>query len=279
MGYADREYRMPVDFAVRITPAVKWILIACVAVYGLQLVCAFARPGAIENLLGFKPARAVGDLWLWQFVTGGFLHDTRSLWHILLNLLILWFVGPELERLYGTRRFLILYFGSIAFAHLCYAVVHFSAHPFTNVIGASGAITGLLVLFAIHFPDAKVWFFFLFPIPARIAVLILLAMDLHAMIVSQPDGIAHAAHLGGALFAFCYRRWHPWFEERLHFVDRFFDRHDLRREFREETRDRAMEEEMNRILEKISREGIQNLAPEERALLERVSARYRRKSP
>lgn len=274
MGYEDREYRAPLDYATRITPAVKGILIATISVYVLQVILGGIWPGRLEGFLAFSPAKAVERLWLWQFVTAGFLHDPSDLWHILLNMLILGMVGPEIERLYSTRRFLVLYAGSIAFAHLCYAFVH-AAHPFREVMGASGAITGLLVLFAIHFPDARIWLFFFFPVRARVAVLILLAMDLHATLIRQSDGIAHAAHLGGALFAFGYSRTYVWFEERLRFVDRLLARRDRRRERAREADDRAMDEGVNAVLEKVSREGIQSLTAEERALLDRASRKYR----
>jgi len=165
--------------------------------------------------LGLMPSAVLGDFHLWQLATYMFLHG--GVFHLLFNMLALWMFGAELERIWGTRYFLKFYFvtGTGAAA----LTVLFSLLPFgfardlqhAIIIGASGAIYGLLLAYAMYFPDRPIYMYFVFPIPAKYFVAIMGALAFYSS-VSDSSGIANATHLGGLLVAYLFlksARVHP----------------------------------------------------------------------
>ncbi len=202
-----------------LSAALKALIGANVAVF---LVTTFVP--SLTLLFGLVPAAVVGQLRVWQLVTYMFLHG--GLFHILFNMLALWMFGTELERVWGTRYFLKFYFVTgIGAAAL---TVLFSMLPFafaqqvyySVVIGASGAVYGLLLAYGLYFPDRPIYMYFVFPIPARIFVLILGAIELLSS-VSAPGGVANATHLGGLLVGYIFlknARVHPIAELKYRFM-------------------------------------------------------------
>jgi len=165
--------------------------------------------------LGLVPAYVLHQFWIWQLVTYMFLHG--GIFHILFNMLALWMFGAELERIWGTRYFLKFYFVTGIGAGLL--TVLFSLLPFdfaqqlqrSIVIGASGAIYGLLLAYALYFPDRPIYMYFLFPIPAKIFVAIMGGIAFLSSL-SDAGGVANATHLGGLLVAYLFlkgARAHP----------------------------------------------------------------------
>ena len=165
--------------------------------------------------LGLVPAFVVHDFWLWQVATYMFLHG--GIFHIVFNMLALWMFGAELERMWGTRYFLKFYLATGIGAGVL--TVLFSLLPFAfarqlqyaNVIGASGAIYGLLLAYALYFPDRPIYMYFLFPIPAKIFVAIMGGIAFLSSL-SEAGGVANATHLGGLLVAYLFlksARIHP----------------------------------------------------------------------
>lgn len=188
-----------------ITPAVKAIIIANVAVF----LATFAFP-ILLPYLGLIPQAVVRRGWLWQPVTYMFLH--RDFFHILFNMLGIWMFGVELERLWGTRFFLRYYAVTgvgAAVTTLTVALLpfEFSALTYSAItMGASGALYGLLLAYAMYYPDRPILMFLLFPIPAKYFVIIIGAISFLSSIGGSERGIAHAAHLGGLLFGYLYLR-------------------------------------------------------------------------
>jgi len=194
-----------------LTPAVKALLIANV---GLFLI-SFVFP-AILLQLGLRPAAVFGELALWQPITYMFLHG--GIGHILFNMLTLWMVGVELERMWGTRYFTRYYLASgigAGITQLLLGVVPFAfANDFyyQSTIGASGAIFGLLLAYALYFPHRTFYMYFLFPLQARYFVMILGAITLLLALSGEGRGVAHTAHLGGLAAGYVYlksARFHP----------------------------------------------------------------------
>jgi membrane associated rhomboid family serine protease len=185
------------------TPAVKWLIWANVAAFVLTTFV----PG-LTIPFGLTPAAVFGEWWIWQVVTYMFLHG--GLGHILFNMLTLWMFGVELERRWGTPYFLQYYFivgVGAALTTLVVSLLPFSfAAPlyFSSTIGASGAIYGLLMAYALYFPDRPIYMYFFFPIPAKYFVLILGAIAFFLSISDTRGGVAHATHLGGLLFGYAY---------------------------------------------------------------------------
>lgn len=139
--------------------------------------------------------------YLWTLVTSAYSH--LDLWHIVLNMFVLWSFGVTLERLWGWRKFLIFY--------LICSVVGSLSHWFASsvliesdvpALGASGAVCGLLMAFAMSYPKARILVFGIVPMPAIVGVLALFAFDVFGLVQQARGGgagIGHGAHLGGGL--------------------------------------------------------------------------------
>lgn len=259
MAFRTTTYR---PFDETFPEGVKWLLAANVLVFVVQQLVPWFTP-----LFGLQPAAVVGELRLWQPFTYMFLHG--GVLHVLFNLLILWMMGGEIERFWGRREFLRYYLVcGLGAAALAFAFAYHSL-----VIGASGAIFGVLVAFGLMFPNRTIYLWFVIPVPARYLVLILFVLELLVMGGGR-DGIAHFAHVGGAVTGFLYIRF-GW-RDKLQLgglAGRWRRRHlTLHSGGRPSGTDDA---EIDRILDKISRSGLQSLTAEESRLLEEASRKFR----
>src|SRR4029453_11868288 len=178
------------------------------------LVTTFAQ--SVVAYLGLVPTLVLHQFWVWQIATYMFLHG--GIFHILFNMLALWMFGTELERMWGTRFFLKFYLVTGTGAGVLTTL--FSLLPFafaqtlhqSVVIGASGAIYGLLLAYGLYFPDRPIYMYFVFPIPARVFVIIMGAIAFYSSMSEAGGGIANATHLGGLLVGYVYlksARSHP----------------------------------------------------------------------
>lgn len=180
--------------------AAHYLILANLIGFALQLF--FPR---LTWEFALTPAAVTQKLYIWQLVTSMFLHG--GLWHILFNMLALWMFGLDLERVWGARRFLYYYFFTGIGAGLLYVLVN----PFSWVpsIGASGAIYGVLLAFALLFPHRTIFLYF-FPLPARYAVIVMGLLAFFASVGGYQAGINHVAHLGGLLFGLLYLKGRGW---------------------------------------------------------------------
>lgn len=186
-------------------PGVKWLIISNVAVYLIYFFGSYLRGEPIFGSLELVPADVVRGS-VWQLFTYLFVHDLRSIWHILFNMLTLWWFGGPVEEAWGTRRFLYYYFICGVGAGICVVLVNLAwGNPHQATIGASGAIYGLLLAFGMLFPNQTVLMSFLFPIKAKYMVMI---FGVIAFISSFQTGstVSNLAHLGGMIFGFVYIR-------------------------------------------------------------------------
>jgi membrane associated rhomboid family serine protease len=207
MDYDDRA-----DHEGYITPAVKWILIANLLFYLMQILRGsfmqywFALwPNAHAGFIpiSLREAYAINSFYPWQLVTYAFLHSTYSFTHIFFNMFGLWMFGPMLERTVGTKQFTLYYFVCAiggGLSHMAYAYVVGSVTP---VLGASAAIFGLLLSYGMLFPNVETFILFIpIPIKARTLVILYGLIELLTGIFGIGGGVAHFAHLGGMLFGF-----------------------------------------------------------------------------
>jgi membrane associated rhomboid family serine protease len=201
--YASRPATIHYSFGPGpMTPAVKWLIIANVAMFLVTLAY-----DPIKEYLGLSPELVIERQRLWQLATYLFMHGGPV--HLLLNMLGIWMFGVELERLWGTRQFVKYY--AITGIGAGVTVVAVSLLPFewaaqtyaSNTIGASGALYGLLVAFAFYYPDRPLLMFFLFPVPAKYFVMIVGAM---AFISTPNSRVSESAHLGGLVIGYLYLR-------------------------------------------------------------------------
>jgi membrane associated rhomboid family serine protease len=183
-----------------ISPAVKILLITNVVAFVLILIVG----DAMTLRLALYAKEVFEQFALWQPFTYMFLHSTSNLGHIIFNMLGLWMFGTELERTWGTRFFTKYYLVTGIGAAVTQLVLGLFSSTFyyTSTVGASGAIYGLLLAYAMYFPHRTI-ILFIFPLPARIAVGILGAIALYSSI-NGSSGIAHTAHLGGLAFGYLY---------------------------------------------------------------------------
>jgi membrane associated rhomboid family serine protease len=186
-----------------LTPAIKAIVIANVAAFGIDAVVP-----ALTSGFGLSPARVVEDLQIWRLASYMFLHG--GVFHILFNMLALWMFGVELERMWGSRYFAKFYFVAGVGAALTTLLLSFAPLPFAGplyyslTIGASGAVYGVLLAYAIYFPNRPIYMYFVFPIPAKYFVMIMGGISLYSSMSATGGGIAHTTHLGGLVAAYLY---------------------------------------------------------------------------
>lgn len=203
----DTRYRTSASlFNWSFPTGVKWLVITNVAVYIIYYFGSFARGEPIFNSLLLVPASVVRGA-VWQLVTYLFLHSLGSIWHLVFNMLTLWMFGAPIEETWGTRRFLQYYFVCGVGAGICVVLANLTpfGNPYQPVLGASGAIYGLLLAFGMLFPNQTVLLSFLFPIKAKYMVMIFGGI---AFLSSFQTGstVSNLAHLGGMLFGFIYMK-------------------------------------------------------------------------
>lgn len=247
------------------TPWVKRLLIANIGVYLLQQ----AYP-ELTGELAFSAARFT--VAPWSPVTYMFVHG--SIWHILFNMIVLYFFGPRVEARLGSGRFIVMYF----IAGLTGALLS-SFYPYVPIIGASGAVFGVELAYARFWPREKVFIWGVLPIQIRWLVVATVVMSIFGLGGFEP-GIAHLAHLGGFvgaaifLFAIEHRRKIATSAFRTEPRPSSPPRGDDMRRWATIPRNELHEinrQEVDRLLDKISMKGIASLTPSERAALDRFS--------
>ncbi len=185
-----------------LSQAIKTLIALNIGAFLLTLIVP-----ALTVRLGLMPAAVLGEFAIWQPLTYMFLHG--GIGHLLFNMLALWMFGTDLERTWGTRFFVRYYFVTGIGAALVTIAWSLTPLPFaaalygTIVVGASGAIYGLLLAYGLLFPH-RVVVLYLFPVPARYAVMILGAIAFLSSVGASGDGVAHVAHLGGLLVGYLY---------------------------------------------------------------------------
>ena len=243
------------------TPWVKRLIVANVAMYFLQIT----RP-AVTAALWFVPHLVLQRPW--TLVTHMFLHDPRSLMHIAFNMLGLYFFGSQVEGRLRAQRFVTLYFIS----GVSGAALSFLFAPNAIILGASGAVFGVMLAFARFWPRQRILIWGIFPVEARIFVIVMTALSLVSGAMGSRGGVADFAHLGGFVGAWAYLAW--------------LEAHSDARRFRARTapppKDQSLanwkrvdpaavheinRDELNRILDKVSSRGVGGLTPDERAFL------------
>jgi membrane associated rhomboid family serine protease len=208
------------------TKTVKSLIIVNVAVYLLQVFFEFTGGGWFEGLLGLRPALVTHRYALWQFVTYMFLHG--NVFHLLFNMLSLYMFGNDLMRYWGPRRFLSYYFVTGIGAGLCSWVVAMQSP--NTVIGASGAIYGLLLAYGLTYPNRIVYLNFLFPVKVKWLVVIFGAVAFLSSITGSDPGVSHIAHLGGMVVGYLYLKGRDW-GDRYRAFNNHRRREQLKRQF------------------------------------------------
>ena len=286
----------------RMTRAVQWLLALNIAVYFMQLT--LFGPESVFSALALNPARFPGA-W-WTIVTYMFVHAWLA--HLAFNLFTLWMFGPRLEKVWGTRTFVQFYL----WCGLGGGIVHLLFAQSSAVVGASGAISGVLVAYALRWPDDEVYLFGVIPMKSRWLIAAMIGMNV-IFALSPGSGIDWTAHIGGMGFGWLFlklyslggldrvRGWvssvpdesedmpravprtRPSMRDRSRGVDEVVARSNavVLREGKplahvpkqETAKEHAAR--VNRVLDKISQQGIESLTNDERRLLEDLSRKLR----
>jgi membrane associated rhomboid family serine protease len=240
------------------TPVVANLLIANIAAFVLQNMI----PGLTQQF-AYVPILAPRQPW--TIVTSMFLHG--DVMHIFFNMLGLYFFGSAVESSVGAKRFTILYFIS-GFTGALFSTIS----PYTAIIGASGGVFGVMLAFARFWPDTPIYIWGVFPVPARILVIVTTIVTLYSGLTGVQDGIAHFAHLGGYAGAWLYlrgidrkrgefkRRINKPSKEAVSLLDRW-ETIDLTKVHQ------VNRDEVSRLIEKARTNGVRSLTPQEQGYL------------
>ncbi len=277
MGLYDRDYaydREP-GFHVQAprTITTQLVLITACA-YGLQLFVESFTSWFLLNSDWYQQPWG-----FYRLLSYGFLHDVHGVEHILFNMIMLWMFGREIEIRYGRREYLLFYLWAIVFAGLFWSLSESSMGRVAQVIGASGGISGLFVLYALNFPRRQVLFMFIIPMPMWVAALIIVGIDINGAI-QRTGVVACTAHLAGAVAGLYYYKFG--FSPFVWIANRFSGVKLPRKpklQLHEPTTDSVskMDSRVDEILQKIQEHGKDSLTWRERRILEKASQEYQRK--
>jgi membrane associated rhomboid family serine protease len=250
-----------------ISRSIKFILIASFSVFLLELL-----PWTGHFLLAWGsliPVPAFFQGQIWRFFTYIFFHDPSiASLHIFINMLMLWMFGVEIEEIWGSRRFITFYLicgagaGLFSFFSLFNPVA-----AITPVIGASGAVLGIMTIYAYYFPNRQIYLFFLIPVNIRIVVLGYALFSLTGAISSHGI-ISHITHLGGIVVALVYIKLYPYINSWISSGVQVITEHQNRKKYAHNLeRSRFFEKNVDPILEKISQHGMESLTKQEKKIL------------
>ncbi|MBN1351647.1 rhomboid family intramembrane serine protease [candidate division KSB1 bacterium] len=272
MDYYDRKYYFG-GFEFALTKAVKYLLISNIAIYFILAISGEAVTSVVFDWFAFSLDNFFFKLRFWTVFTYMFLHG--GIGHVLFNMLALWMFGCEVERVWGARGFFKYYIicgiGGAAF-HLLFNIFGVD-YP---VIGASGAIYGVLVAYAVLFRERVITLLLFLIIPIRIKakylILILFGMSfLYFALLGGDDNIAHFAHLGGVVFGFFYLR----VPFRLFDLKKWYKSTPAKSSMSIVSRPKKhvqdAREKVDEILDKINEVGYENLTENDKRLLTEYS--------
>lgn len=229
---------------------------------------------------------------VWRLLTYAFCHDRTSIWHIVFNMVGLFWFGTTLESMYGPREFTLFYLAAAVISGLANVLIDVYTGNVIPAIGASGAVMAVLMLFTIHYPRYTIRIFWFIPVEMRWLVVLYVLFDLHPVLLALAgdrgiSGVAHAAHLGGLAFGFVYWRFNLNLERYADLLTgsrkRWRFRRPALRVYKESageaeplrSRSNPLEDQVDAILQKIHEHGQDSLTDYERLALQRASERYR----
>jgi membrane associated rhomboid family serine protease len=215
---SDRSYMRDDDYPRQRTSVLTWLICSIIAGFVLQFVFGsawFSRAHSLEPNFGVTVS-GLRSGHVWTLLTYGFLHSRGNLFHIVGNVLALYFLGRELLPLLGARRFLGLYATALVIGALGWTAVHGPLHDGDLLLGATAGVDALLIVFACFYPNQELNFllFFVFPVtlkPKHFAIG-LVALDLFGLLLYEipgsalPFAMANSAHLGGMAVGWLYYR-------------------------------------------------------------------------
>ncbi|MBI1367761.1 MAG: rhomboid family intramembrane serine protease [Planctomycetes bacterium] len=292
MGFSDRPYsyddqQPTLRGQLAGTSVTVWLIVINVLVYILTAIFTqSARASALSPLEwgGFNIDDGVYRMQLWRWFTYQFIH--AGLFHILFNMMVLFYFGPWIERMLGPRKYLAFYLlcgccGAVVYTLLSMVPGLLGEFEGGMLVGASGSIFGLIVACAVRMPHQEIMLWGAIRMTMRTLALILLGVAVLSVVVGSMNAGGDAAHLGGALLGFVLIRNDHW----LNLFDRLSTRHISPAQLRDRykrgrfqdklKKQAASEQEIDRILAKVSQQGLQSLTRREQKFLRQTSEEKR----
>lgn len=276
------------------SPVCKRLLIINIVVFILQTM-SMNREGGLTRWLWLDPDSIFGRFEIWRLMTYAFCHDTQNPYHILFNMLGLWWFGRPLEAIYGARAFTKLYLGGAVVSGICHLAFAVAMDSNSPAIGASGAVMAIMAVTAMFFPHQVVYVMFVLPLELRWLVALFVVIDGIPVVESltghgsRGDGVAHAAHLGGLFYGFVFKKLNlqstgfgsiPAFT----YLRNLISRHrrgtgpvKIYRPPEPEEQPEDLEQRVDEILAKITEHGEASLTDAERQILKDASRRYKQR--
>ncbi len=203
MGIYDREYYRG---ETRGSGWLTGMAPACKAIIVINVIALFAvhRESRLFDLLAARSDTIFLHGRIWQLLTATFLH--ADVWHLFWNMLFLWMVGREMESLYGTRDFVAFYVSAAVISTLGWAIVDSFSGSRAPMIGASGAVMALVVVYALYYPHREILLFFVLPVEMWVLVVLYIGIDAYYLLYGRPGGsVAVASHLTGAAYGYLFK--------------------------------------------------------------------------
>ena len=247
------------------TDAIKFIISINFLIFILQYLS--GMEDELFTIFGIVPSKTFGELMLWQPFTYLFFHG--GIWHVLINMFVLWMFGSELEKFWGKKEFLRFFFITGIGSGLI--TILFSLSSTNPVVGASGAIYGVLLAYGLLFPNRLVYLYFLIPIKVKYLVMLIGAIAFFSSLNPGNSNISHLTHLSGMVIGFIYLRSSINWNTINHFVIHRKD--EIKRHYEEKKNEQreALKLQVDAILDKINDVGYDNLSESEREFLFKAS--------
>ena len=247
------------------TDAIKFIISINFLIFILQYLS--GMEDELFTVFGIVPSKTFGELMLWQPFTYLFFHG--GVWHVLINMFVLWMFGSELEKFWGKKEFLRFFFITGIGSGLI--TILFSLSSTNPVVGASGAIYGVLLAYGLMFPNRLVYLYFLIPIKVKYLVILIGTIAFFSSLNPGNSNISHLTHLSGMVIGFIYLRSSINWNTINHFVIHRKD--EIKRHYEDKKNEKreALKLQVDAILDKINDVGYDNLSESEREFLFKAS--------
>ena len=238
------------------TDAIKLLVSVNLTIFFLQTIS--GKEHLLFDLFGLVPQAIWSDFMIWQPLTYLFFHG--NIWHVLINMFVLWMFGSELENAWGRKNFLKYYFMTGIGAGIVTCLFNLQSN--IPVVGASGAVYGILLAYGLSFPNRTVYLYGLIPIKS---IWFVIAIGILAFFSSfqQMTQISHLTHISGMAIGYIFlkRRWRLkdiWFKIRKKTLEYRIQIEDVK-----QSKEKALEKDIDYILDKIQKVGFKGLSDQE----------------
>ena len=254
MSYFNRKFNYLTGSAL--TDGIKILILINFLIFFLQSISGQER--ILFQLFGIVPSNTFFNLMIWQPFTYLFFHG--GIWHVFINMFVLWMFGSELERLWGKSHFLRFYFYTGIGSGLI--TLLFNYQSITPIVGASGSVYGVLLAYGLTYPNRKVYLYGLIPIKSLWFVI---GIGLIAFISSfnNVSQVSHITHISGMFIAYMLIKKPIYLDEIIFKIRKRILEYQIYNKEKKVTEHRQLEKEINRILDKINSQGFDKLSEEE----------------